>query len=85
MNGVGLVLTEPLPEVTFSIFSPPPTHAMPDTWSPKKELKGWGVLSTFSKRGSVPTFEEGEKRRIWRTLDIHLLPLVTLLYLMSFL
>ena len=58
---------------------------MPDTWSTKEELRGWGVVSTFSKRGSAQMFEEGEKRRIWRTLDIHLLPFVTLLYLMSFL
>jgi hypothetical protein len=40
-----------------------------------------------SREDGVSMFrvEDVEKRRIWRTLDIHVLPLVSLLYLMSFL
>ena len=33
----------------------------------------------------VSIFDTIEKKRIWRTLDIHLLPCVSLLYLLSFL
>ena len=51
----------------------------------KEGVESGGVLSTFSKDDSVPVIENVEKGRIWRTLDIHLLPFVSLLYLMSFL
>jgi hypothetical protein len=51
----------------------------------KEGLKSESSLFTFSKEDGAPTFENVEKARIWRTIDIHLLPFVTLLYLMSFL
>ena len=51
----------------------------------KEELKTEGALSTFSKEDSVPMYEDVEKGRIWRSLDFHLLPFVSLLYLLSFL
>jgi len=53
--------------------------------STKEELKNEGVLSTSSREGNVSVFYDVGKRHIWRTLDFHLLPFVTLLYLMSFL
>ena len=53
--------------------------------STKEESKGEVVVSTFSREGDVSVFDDVEKRPIWRTLDIHLLPFVSLLYLMSFL
>lgn len=53
--------------------------------STKEESKGDGVLFTSSRKGDVFVFDDVEKRPIWRTLDIHLLPFVSLLYLMSFL
>lgn len=72
----------PEPEASFSIFSPPPTHAMPVPT--KEKFKNEGVLATFSKGYNVLTLEDVDKGRVWRTLDMHILPFVTLLYLMSF-
>ena len=40
--------------------------------------------STF-KGGELPVSGEAEERRVWRKLDWHLLPFVSLLYLLSFL
>jgi hypothetical protein len=51
----------------------------------KEEFESGGVLSTFSKEDSIPELKDAERGRIWRSLDIHLLPFVSLLYLMSFL
>jgi hypothetical protein len=51
----------------------------------KDGLKSESSLFTSSKEEYVPTFESVEKARIWRAIDIRLLPFVTLLYLMSFL
>jgi hypothetical protein len=51
----------------------------------KEEYQSGGVFSAFSKEDSLPELEDAEKGRIWRSLDIHLLPFVSLLYLMSFL
>ena len=51
----------------------------------KEGFKSESSLFTFSKEEYVPTFEHVDKARIWRTIDIRLLPFVTLLYLMSFL
>jgi hypothetical protein len=42
-------------------------------------------LSVSSREDGVSMFDDVEKRRIWQTLDKHLLPLVSLLFLMSFL
>ena len=53
--------------------------------STNEELKNEGVLSISSREGNDSVFYDVGKRRIWRTLDFHLLPLVSLLYLMSFL
>ena len=50
-----------------------------------EELKSEGALSTPSQEYSVSMFKDVERRRIWRTLDLQLLPFVSLLYLMSFL
>jgi hypothetical protein len=50
-----------------------------------EELKAGGTLSVLSREDDVSMFDDVEKRRIWQTLDIHLLPLVSLLFLMSFL
>ena len=49
-----------------------------------EELKTGSALSTPPQEDSI-SFGDVKKRRIWRTLDIHLLPFVSLLYLMSFL
>ena len=51
----------------------------------KEELETECPLTTSSREDGVSMFEDVEKKRIWRTLDIHVLPLVSLLYLMSFL
>ena len=51
--------------------------------SVEKELKSGGVLNFQDE--PLSTVGDVEKGRIWRKLDIHLLPLVTLLYLLSFL
>jgi len=53
--------------------------------STKEELKNEGVFSTTSREGNGSVFYDVGKRHIWRTLDFHLLPFVSLLYLMSFL
>jgi len=50
----------------------------------KEELKDGGAWSADSKEDKIAIAEDVSKR-IWRTLDIHLLPLVSLLYLLSFL
>jgi hypothetical protein len=50
-----------------------------------EELKSGGVLSVNPQEESFSTVGDVEMKRIWRKLDIHLLPLVTLLYLLSFL
>ena len=45
-------------------------------------------ISSFSMEfqgNSISISDTFEKKRIWRTLDIHLLPHVSLLYLLSFL
>jgi hypothetical protein len=60
-------------------------HTQKMAESTKEESKGDGVLSTSWRKGDVFVFDDVEKRPIWRTLDIHLLPFVSLLYLMSFL
>ena len=40
----------------------------------------------FQVQGNrVSTFDTAEQKRIWRTLDIHILPCVTLLYILSYL
>jgi hypothetical protein len=53
--------------------------------STEERLKG-GITFPMDSRGSrVSTFNTVEKKRIWRTLDTHLLPFVSLLYLLSFL
>jgi hypothetical protein len=45
-----------------------------------------GIVFPMEFQGNrVSTFDAVEKKRIWRTLDIHILPWVTLLHLMSFL
>jgi len=51
----------------------------------KEDPKSEGALSTFSKEDSVQIYENVKKGRIWRSLDFHLLPFVSLLYLLSFL
>jgi hypothetical protein len=50
-----------------------------------KELKIGRGLVTDSREEHGLNVENVKKRRIWWTLDIHILPLVTLLYLLSFL
>jgi hypothetical protein len=52
--------------------------------STKEELKPGAALA-MPLQEDIISFEDVEKRPIWRTLDIHLLPFVSLLYLMSFL
>ena len=51
----------------------------------KEEPKSGGVLNVDPQEESFSTVGDVEMKRIWRKLDIHLLPLVTLLYLLSFL
>jgi hypothetical protein len=48
-----------------------------------KELKIDGLVTDSREEDGLNV--ENVKRRIWWTLDIHILPLVTLLYLLSFL
>jgi hypothetical protein len=50
-----------------------------------EELEAGHVLSVNSKEESLSKVGNVENSPIWRKLDIHLLPLVTLLYLLSFL
>ena len=51
----------------------------------EEELKVGGALSTSSQEDDVSMLDDVAKSRIWQTLDIRLLPLVSLLFLMSFL
>jgi hypothetical protein len=55
--------------------------------SVKEGLESGHVLSGNSKEEPFPRVEniENSLRHSWRKLDIHLLPLVSLLYLFSFL
>ena len=71
------------PKASIFSSSPPPTQVM--SKHTDEELKVGGTLSVPSQEDGVSTFDDVEKRRIWRTLDVHLLPLVSLLFLMSFL
>jgi hypothetical protein len=53
----------------------------------EKADNGSRVSHTSPQKSHFSTFADGDlaKRRIWRKLDIHLLPLVSLLELLSFL
>jgi hypothetical protein len=51
----------------------------------KEELKTGAAFCTTSREDGGSMFDDVEKRRIWRALDIRLLPMISLLYLMSFL
>jgi hypothetical protein len=52
----------------------------------KEELKGEDVLSVDPQEDpSFSGVKNIENRQIWRKLDMHLLPWVALLYLLSFL
>lgn len=53
--------------------------------STEERLKS-GITFPMDSRGNrVSIFDTIEEKRIWRTLDTHLLPFVSLLYLLSFL
>jgi hypothetical protein len=51
----------------------------------RTELKPGAIFSTTSREDDVYILDDVQKRRIWRALDIRLLPMVSLLYLVSFL
>jgi hypothetical protein len=59
---------------------------MPASDSSTEERLKSGIAFPMDFRGNrVSLFDTIEKKRIWRTLDTHLLPFVSLLYLLSFL
>jgi hypothetical protein len=67
----------------FQRFHLPSIQIMPG--SVKEELEAGHVLSVNCQEEPLSKVGNVENSPIWRKLDIHLLPLVTLLYLLSFL
>ncbi len=50
-----------------------------------EKVESEAISSTGSQKDYCPTDDDVAKEQIWRKLDAHLLPLATLLYLLSFL
>ena len=59
---------------------------MPASDTTAEEPLKSGIAFPMDSRGNrVLIFDTIEKKRIWRRLDTHILPFVSLLYLLSFL